>query len=140
MESIHIEPVESGQTYKGNPKTDKYMVAARSLKNQEEERDLVAKTIGYYQKAFPNFSIGVLSFSNYDIDDLGDFLDARDIKYDKLGADSKVRKKLIGDLKLALDFLLEPSREIFVDLVMDAFVARFDLDLSQEEIEYKRRP
>ncbi|MBF1046369.1 MAG: ATP-dependent helicase, partial [Peptostreptococcus sp.] len=71
LESIHIEPVESGQTYKGNPKTDKYMVAARSLKNQEEERDLVAKTIGYYQKAFPNFSIGVLSFSNYDIDDLG---------------------------------------------------------------------
>nr|WP_314770951.1 ATP-dependent helicase [uncultured Peptostreptococcus sp.] len=136
LEGIHIEPVESGQTYKGNPKTDKYMVAARSLKNQEEERDLVAKTIGYYQKSFPNFSIGVLSFSNYDIDDLGDFLDARDIKYDKLGADSKVRKKLIGDLKLALDFLLEPSREIFVDLVMDAFVARFDLDLSQEEIEY----
>ena len=46
LEGIHIEPMESGQTYKGNPKTDKYMVAARSLKNQEEERDLVAKTIG----------------------------------------------------------------------------------------------
>lgn len=135
LEGIHIEPVESGQAYKSNPKTDKYMVAARSLKNQEEERDLVAKTIGYYQKAFPNYSIGVLSFSNYDTDDMGDYLDARDIKYDKLGADSKVRKKVIGDLKLALDFLLEPIRDNFVDLVMEAFVARFDLDLSQEDIE-----
>lgn len=135
LEGIHIEPVESGQAYKSNPKTDKYMVAARSLKNQEEERDLVAKTIGYYQKAFPNYSIGVLSFSNYDTDDLGDYLDARDIKYDKLGADSKVRKKVIGDLKLALDFLLEPIRDNFVDLVMEAFVARFDLDLSQEDLE-----
>lgn len=135
LEGIHIEPVESGQAYKSNPKTDKYMVAARSLKNQEEERDLVAKTIGYYQKAFPNYSIGVLSFSNYDTDDLGDYLDARDIKYDKLGADSKVRKKVIGDLKLALDFLLEPIRDNFVDLVMEAFVARFDLDLSQEGLE-----
>lgn len=135
LEGIHIEPVESGQAYKSNPKTDKYMVAARSLKNQEEERDLVAKTIGYYQKAFPNYSIGVLSFSNYDTDDMGDYLDARDIKYDKLGADSKVRKKVIGDLKLALDFLLEPTRDNFVDLVMEAFVARFDLDLSQEDIE-----
>ena len=135
LEGIHIEPVESGQAYKSNPKTDKYMVAARSLKNQEEERDLVAKTIGYYQKAFPNYSIGVLSFSNYDTDDMGDYLDARDIKYDKLGADSKVRKKVIGDLKLALDFLLEPTRDNFVDLVMEAFVARFDLDLSQEDLE-----
>ena len=135
LEGIHIEPVESGQAYKSNPKTDKYMVAARSLKNQEEERDLVAKTIGYYQKVFPNYSIGVLSFSNYDTDDLGDYLDARDIKYDKLGADSKVRKKVIGDLKLALDFLLEPIRDNFVDLVMEAFVARFDLDLSQEDLE-----
>ncbi|WP_455078785.1 ATP-dependent helicase [Peptostreptococcus stomatis] len=135
LEGIHIEPVESGQAYKSNPKTDKYMVAARSLKNQEEERDLVAKTIGYYQKAFPNYSIGVLSFSNYDTDDMGDYLDARDIKYDKLGADSKVRKKVIGDLKLALDFLLEPIRDNFVDLVMEAFVARFDLDLSQEGLE-----
>lgn len=135
LEGIHIEPVESGQAYKSNPKTDKYMVAARSLKNQEEERDLVAKTIGYYQKAFPNYSIGVLSFSNYDTDDMGDYLDARDIKYDKLGADSKVRKKVIGDLKLTLDFLLEPIRDNFVDLVMEAFVARFDLDLSQEGLE-----
>lgn len=135
LEGIHIEPVESGQAYKSNPKTDKYMVAARSLKNQEEERDLVAKTIGYYQKAFPNYSIGVLSFSNYDTDDMGDYLDARDIKYDKLGADSKVRKKVIGDLKLALDFLLVPTRDNFVDLVMEAFVARFDLDLSQEDLE-----
>ncbi|WP_314961661.1 ATP-dependent helicase [Peptostreptococcus stomatis] len=135
LEGIHIEPVESGQAYKSNPKTDKYMVAARSLKNQEEERDLVAKTIGYYQKAFLNYSIGVLSFSNYDTDDLGDHLDARDIKYDKLGADSKVRKKVIGDLKLTLDFLLEPIRDNFVDLVMEAFVARFDLDLSQEDLE-----
>lgn len=135
LEGIHIEPVESGQAYKSNPKTDKYMVASRSLKNQEEERDLVAKTIGYYQKAFPNYSIGVLSFSNYDTDDLGDHLDARDIKYDKLGADSKFRKKVIGDLKLALDFLLEPTRDNFVDLVMEAFVARFDLDLSQEDLE-----
>ena len=135
LEGIHIEPVESGQAYKSNPKTDKYMVAARSLKNQEEERDLVAKTIGYYQKAFPNYSIGVLSFSNYDTDDMGDYLDARDIKYDKLGADSKVRKKVMGDLKLTLDFLLEPTRDNFVDLVMEAFVARFDLDLSQEDLE-----
>lgn len=135
LEGIHIEPVESGQAYKSNPKTDKYMVAARSLKNQEEERDLVAKTIGYYQKAFPNYSIGVLSFSNYDTDDMGDYLDARDIKYDKLGADSKVRKKVIGDLKLTLDFLLEPTRDNFVDLVMEAFVSRFDLDLSQEDLE-----
>ena len=135
LEGIHIEPVESGQAYKSNPKTDKYMVATRSLKNQEEERDLVAKTIGYYQKAFPNYSIGVLSFSNYDTDDMGDYLDARDIKYDKLGADSKVRKKVIGDLKLALDFLIEPTRDNFVDLVMEAFVARFDLDLSQEDLE-----
>lgn len=135
LEGIHIEPVESGQAYKSNPKTDKYMVATRSLKNQEEERDLVAKTIGYYQKAFPNYSIGVLSFSNYDTDDMGDYLDARDIKYDKLGADSKVRKKVMGDLKLTLDFLLEPTRDNFVDLVMEAFVARFDLDLSQEDLE-----
>lgn len=135
LEGIHIEPVESGQAYKSNPKTDKYMVATRSLKNQEEERALVAKTIGYYQKAFPNYSIGVLSFSNYDTDDMGDYLDARDIKYDKLGADSKVRKKVMGDLKLTLDFLLEPTRDNFVDLVMEAFVARFDLDLSQEDLE-----
>lgn len=136
LEDIHIEPVEEGQAYKSNPKTNKYMLAARSLKNQEEERDLVAKTIGYYQKTFPSYSIGVLSFSNYDTDDMGDFLDARDIKYDKLGADSKLRKKLIGDLKLALDFLLDPSVENFVDLAMDAFVARFDLDLNQEELDY----
>lgn len=61
-----------------------------------------------------------MSFSNYDTDDLGDYLDARDIKYDKLGADSKFRKKVIGDLKLALDFLLEPTRDNFVDLVMEA--------------------
>lgn len=136
LEDIHIQPVEEGQAYKSNPKTNKYMIAARSLKSQEEERDLVAKTIGYYQKTFPSYSIGVLSFSNYDTDDMGDFLDARDIKYDKLGADSKLRKKLIGDLKLALDFLLDPRVENFVDLAMDAFVARFDLDLNQEEVDY----
>lgn len=136
LEDIHIQPVEEGQAYKSNPKTNKYMLAARSLKSQEEERDLVAKTIGYYQKIFPSYSIGVLSFSNYDTDDMGDFLDARDIKYDKLGADSKLRKKLIGDLKLVLDFLLDPRVENFVDLAMDAFVARFDLDLNQEEVDY----
>lgn len=136
LEDIHIQPVEEGQAYKSNPKTNKYMLAARSLKSQEEERDLVAKTIGYYQKTFPSYSIGVLSFSNYDTDDMGDFLDARDIKYDKLGADSKLRKKLIGDLKLVLDFLLDPRVENFVDLAMDAFVARFDLDLNQEEVDY----
>lgn len=135
LENIHIEAVEKGQAYKENPTTDRYMVAARSLKSQEEERDLVVKTIRYYQKKFPNYSIGVLSFSNYDTDEMGDYLASRDIDFDKLGADSKVRKKVIGDLKLALDFLLDPSRENFLDFIMEAFIDRFDLDLCQEELD-----
>ena len=134
LENIYIKPVDKGKSYKENPSMDKYMVNARSLKKQEEERDLIAKTIHYYQKYFPSYNIGILSFSNYETDELGKYLDSKSIKYDKLGGDSKERKKIIGDIKLFIDFILEPSKNKFLELLLEAFVVRYKLEIGEEDI------
>ena len=55
----------------------------------------VVSTIKYTREKFPNYSIGVLYFSNFDVNDLAKKLDSEDIPYEKIGNDSQENMKII---------------------------------------------
>lgn len=136
LENLLIEEVEKGKGYKENPITDKYLINTKSFENTEKEFDMVVNTIRYYKENNPTYSIGVLSFLNTDIDILGEYLESKDIEFEKLGADSKERKKVIYDLKYIVDFIIDPSNaDNFVDMLINSFILRFpEMEFKDEEV------
>lgn len=127
LENLYIEEVEKNKGYKENPTIDKYLINTVSLNDYYEELDKIISVCNYFKREYPNFSIGILSFSNFDIDLIAEKFDSTDLVYEKLGGDSKQRKKIINDLKNIFDFLVNPNnQENFKDLIVNCFIERFD--------------
>ena len=75
LEEIYIEEVEKDKGYKENPVTRSYSINSKSLDDFNQEMAYVVSTIKYTREKFPNYSIGVLYFSNFDVNDLAKKLD-----------------------------------------------------------------
>lgn len=127
LERLLIEEVEKGKGYKENPITDGYLLNAKSLPNQEEEISNLSKTILYTRQKFPEYSIGILSFSNYDIDRLSEILYSKEIEHEKISSNNGVRNKIIDDLKLMVDFIIDTKdADLFADMFESVFILRQD--------------
>ncbi|MBC2576115.1 ATP-dependent helicase [Peptostreptococcus canis] len=134
LEPLYIHEVEKGKGYRENPITDKYLINTKSLNDTFEEFDMIVKTVKYYNEKYPSYSVGVLCFSNFDVENICERFDDQNIIYDKLGADSKERKKLIEDIKYIIDFILDSDIDRFIDMFLNSFVYRFnEFDISHDE-------
>lgn len=140
LEEIYIEEVEKDKGYKENPVTRSYSINSKSLDDFNQEMDYVVSTIKYTREKFPNYSIGVLYFSNFDVNDLAKKLDSEDIPYEKIGNDSQENMKIIYKIKLVVDFIIDPSDyDIFKQMLFEAYIDRADTyelsDIEHERLE-----
>lgn len=128
LENLFIEEVEKGKGYKENPAVKDYLINTKVYASSYEEQEMVIKTYNYYKNKFPHYSIGVLCLLNSDVEEIAARFDSENIEYERLGSDSKERRRLIEDVKAVLDFLLVPeSRDMFKYVVVDSFIKRLEL-------------
>lgn len=134
LENLFIEEVEKGKGYKENPNLDEYLINASSVSNGSEELDKIVSLCNYYKEKYPNFSLGILTFSNYEVDAISQNLEAREITHERLGSNPKHRKKLISDIGKILEFLIFPTRtENFIEILDNCFLQRLEsIELSDE--------
>lgn len=133
LEELYIEEVEKNQGYKENPKMANYAIVSKVFNDDAKEVEYIARQIRHIKERRPNYSIGILGFSNYEVDSLAENLTAYGIEFEKMGSNTLEQKKLLGDIKRVIDFLRDPGdQELFTDLVLDCFVDR-KLELSDDE-------
>ncbi|MEG0250081.1 MAG: ATP-dependent helicase [Peptostreptococcus sp.] len=135
LEELYIEEVEKAKGYKENPKAQKNMLKSLTSYSIEDETNHIIKEIEYIQKNFPSYSIGILSFYNNSISRLADSLKERLIECEELGANLNERKKIITDVKLAIDFLIDPKDDNkLLELIFEAFIIRNEeLEIDDDE-------
>lgn len=138
LEELYIEEVEKGKGYKENPKPGKYMLWSKSLEKQEEQINTLIKMIKHSQNNFSDYSIGVLAFSNYEVDKLSEIFTANDIEHEKISSNNGQKTKVIEDLKSVIDFIIKPNdSNIFADMFEDVFIKRFK-DFEIDDQIYKK--
>lgn len=136
LNPIFIEEIEKNKGYKENPITKNYMISAKTKDDEAAELRAIENYIRFLRENYPDYSIGVLAFSNFDANVIFEYLLSKGIECEKLG-DSSIRKKLLSDIKLFIDFLLSPDdEEIFLNIIKDVFFERnLSVELSDEDKE-----
>ena len=139
LEELYIEEVEKGKGYKENPVTSEYGITSMQAKSQKENTNIIIDEIKKIKKSHKDYSIGILSFANYNVDDLAEELEAKGIDFEKMGGNQNERKKLIFDLKAAVDFLIEPDDwDSFMDFIIEAFIIRRGYELEKNDKTHKK--
>lgn len=131
---VFMNEVTKGKGYKENPRLDYYAIDAFPLPKEVKDFNqfkpvnmrILSDLIHNVKLKHPEYTIGVLTFFNSAAEDTSKYLSEHGIENELVGVDDGERKKIILDLKLCLDFLVNPDdRLYFKRLVRDVFVERF---------------
>lgn len=135
LENLYIEEVEKSMGYKENPKSQKNMLNYQISNSIEEETSKIIREIQYLKENFPNYSIAVLCFYNSGVKRIEESLKEKGIEYEVLGSNLDERKKIINDIRLAIDFLIDPKDDRkLAELIIEGFIVRNeDLELEDSE-------
>lgn len=139
LQELYIREVDRGAGYRENPKIEKYELYSKATYSEDEIIGTIIDEIKRIKKEHKDYSIGILTFANYKIDELAEALELNNIEFDHLGSSSNERKKILNDLKLGIDFLIDPSnREVFVKFIVEAFILRSKNQLFSKENKHKK--
>lgn len=141
LEELYIQEVEKNKGYKENPLVKSYSINSKSLDDFNQELSYVLSAIKYTREKFPNYSIGILCFSNFDVNDIGKRLEAEGIDFDKIGNDSQENMKIIYKIKLLVDFIIKPEDyDLFKQMIFECYIDRpTSYELSDTEHERLER-
>ncbi|WP_317316621.1 ATP-dependent helicase, partial [Peptostreptococcus russellii] len=139
LEKLYIREVKKGAGYKENPNIDNYEVFYKKAYSDAENINSIVDEIKAIKKEHKEYSIGVLSFANYKIEELAETLELNNIEFDHLGSSTNERKKIINDLKAGVDFLIEPSNEEnFKKFIIEAFIIRRSSQVNSTENKHEK--
>lgn len=125
LQDLHIKEVDKGLGYKENPKTEKYAISSQTSKSSQDNIKALIDEIKRIKKEHKDYSIGILTFANFKLEELGESLEANDIEFDFLASSNNERKKILSDIKAGIDFLINPSsKENFLKFIQEAFILR----------------
>ena len=139
LEKLYIREVKKGAGYKENPNIDNYEVFYKKAYSDAENINSIVDEIKAIKKEHKEYSIGVLSFANYKIEELAETLELNNIEFDHLGSSTNERKKIINDLKAGVDFLIEPSNEENLKkFIIEAFIIRRSSQVNSTENKHEK--
>lgn len=129
---VFMNEVTKNCGYKENPVTDEYGIDVffppnniRGNAIKEYNNKVILNKILEIKSRYPSYTIGLLCFSNNEVDDFSKLLTHNGVDYVVMGSDNSNRKKIITDVKSCIDFLLNPrDMKFFKNMVHRVFVER----------------
>ena len=106
LEEMNIKTVPKNMGYKENPEPDKYQINYKYYETFDKEIEQSVKFVRNIHKKYPDKSIGILVPYNDHINLVAKELIKEDLEFEELGPNSLRKRKVIDNIDLIIDFIL----------------------------------
>ena len=126
LEEMDIKTVPKNKGYKVNPEPDKYQINYKYYETFDNEIEQTVKFVRNINKKYPDKSIGILVPYNDHINLVAKELIKEDLEFEELGPNSLRKRKVIDNIALIIDFILNCDNEEKLIEVLDRVYIRTD--------------
>lgn len=106
LEKMNIKTVPKNMGYKENPEPDKYQINYKYYETFDKEIEQSVKFVRNIHKKYPDKSIGILVPYNDHINLVAKELIKEDLEFEELGPNSLRKRRVIDNIALIIDFIL----------------------------------
>lgn len=106
LEEMNIKTVPKNMGYKENPEPDKYQINYKYYETFDKEIEQSVKFVRNIHKKYPDKSIGILVPYNDHINLVAKELIKEDLEFEELGPNSLRKRRVIYNIALIIDFIL----------------------------------
>lgn len=106
LEDMDIKTVPTNRGYKENPQPDKYQISYKYYETFDKEIENTVKFVRNINKKYPDKSIGILVPYNDHVNLVAKELIKEDLEFEELGPNSLRKRRVIDNIALIIDFIL----------------------------------
>ena len=106
LEEMNIKTVPKNRGYKENPEPEKYQINYKYYETFDKEIEQSVKFVRNIHKKYPDKSIGILVPYNDHINLVAKELIKEDLEFEELGPNSLRKRRVIDNIALIIDFIL----------------------------------
>lgn len=126
LEEMDIKTVPKNRGYKENPQPDKYQINYKYYETFEKEIEQTVKFVRNINKKYPDKSIGILVPYNDHVNLVAKELIKEDLEFEELGPNSLRKRRVIDNIALILDFILNCDEKEKLIEVLDKVYIKTD--------------
>ena len=126
LEDMDIKTVPKNKGYKANPEPDKYQINYKYYETFDKEIEQTVKFVRNINKKYPDKSIGILVPYNDHINLVAKELIKEDLEFEELGPNSLRKRRVIDNIALIIDFVLNCDNEEKLIEVLDKVYIKTD--------------
>ena len=126
LEEMNIKTVPKNMGYKENPEPDKYQINYKYYETFDKEIEQSVKFVRNIHKKYPDKSIGILVPYNDHINLVAKELIKEDLEFEELGPNSLRKRRVIDNIALIIDFILNCDNIDKLIEVLDKVYIRTD--------------
>lgn len=126
LEEMDIKTVPKNRGYKENPQPDKYQINYKYYETFDKEIEQTVKFVRNINKKYPDKSIGILVPYNDHVNLVAKELIKEDLEFEELGPNSLRKRRVIDNIALILDFILNCDEKEKLIQVLDKVYIKTD--------------
>ena len=123
LEEMDIKTVPKDKGYKENPHPDKYQINYKYYETFDKEIEHTVKFVRNINKKYPDKSIGILVPYNDHVNLVAKELIKEDLEFEELGPNSLRKRRVIDNIALILDFILNcDEKEKLIEVLDNVYI------------------
>ncbi|WP_434793643.1 ATP-dependent DNA helicase PcrA [Terrisporobacter petrolearius] len=126
LEDMDIKTVPKNRGYKENPQPDKYQISYKYYETFDKEIENTVKFVRNINKKYPDKSIGILVPYNDHVNLVAKELTKEDLEFEELGPNSLRKRRVIDNIALIIDFILNCDEKEKLIEVLDKVYMKTD--------------
>lgn len=126
LEDMDIKTVPKNRGYKENPQPDKYQISYKYYETFDKEIENTVKFVRNINKKYPDKSIGILVPYNDHVNLVAKELIKEDLEFEELGPNSLRKRRVIDNIGLIIDFILNCDEKEKLIEVLDKVYMKTD--------------
>lgn len=126
LEEMEIKTVPKNKGYKENPEPDKYQINYKYYETFDKEIEQTVKFVRNINKKYPDKSIGILVPYNDHVNLVAKELIKENLEFEELGTNSLRKRRVIDNIALILDFILNCDEKEKLIGVLDKVYIKTD--------------
>lgn len=126
LEDMDIKTVPKNRGYKENPQPDKYQISYKYYETFDKEIENTVKFVRNINKKYPDKSIGILVPYNDHVNLVAKELIKEDLEFEELGPNSLRKRRVIDNIALIIDFILNCDEKEKLIEVLDKVYMKTD--------------
>lgn len=126
LENMDIKTVPTNRGYKENPQPEKYQISYKYYETFDKEIEQTVKFVRNINKKYPDKSIGILVPYNDHVNLVAKELIKEDLEFEELGPNSLRKRRVIDNIALIIDFILNCDEKEKLIEVLDKVYIKTD--------------